>query len=88
MAETAYDLVLMDVQMAAMDGYEATAAIRRLEGDAKHTPILAMTANAMSDAHETCLRAGMDDYIPKPVSAAGLAAAIEKHVHKQNSCEP
>jgi CheY-like chemotaxis protein len=74
-----YDLVLMDCQMPEMDGYEATLAIRSLLGEPLNLiPIVAMTANAMKGDEEKCLAAGMNDYIPKPVSAERLARALEK----------
>jgi len=81
---TSYDLILMDVQMPEMDGFEATKAIRQMEGDRKHTPIVAMTAHAMKGDQERCLQAGMDDYISKPIEPQELFGAIEKWVKSFN----
>jgi CheY-like chemotaxis protein len=72
-----FDLVLMDVQMPEMDGFEATAAIRARERfTGARLPILAMTAYAMAGDQERCLAAGMDGYVAKPVHKADLLNAI------------
>lgn len=74
-----YDVVLMDVQMPEVDGFQATAAIREREkGTGRHLRIIAMTAHAMEGDRAKCLAAGMDGYIPKPIQAKEMFAAIEE----------
>jgi PAS domain S-box-containing protein len=76
-----FDLVLMDVQMPEMDGFETTAHIRRAEaGTGRRLPILAMTAHAMKGDRERCLEAGMDGYIAKPIQPQELLEAIARLV--------
>jgi CheY-like chemotaxis protein len=74
----AFDLVLMDIQMPEMDGFEATAAIRASErGTGKHQPIIAMTAHAMKGDDRRCLDAGMDGYLAKPIRGEEINALLE-----------
>ena len=79
LAREAFDLVLMDVQMPELDGFETTAAIRERErGTPRHVPIVALTAHAMKGDAERCLAAGMDAYLAKPLQAAELVAALDR----------
>ncbi|MCR4396273.1 MAG: response regulator, partial [Candidatus Saccharicenans sp.] len=76
-----FDLVLMDVQMPEMDGFEATRQIRQQEkASGEHLPIVAMTAHAMKGDREKCLEAGMDDYVAKPLYPEQLYRAIERAI--------
>ncbi len=75
-----FDLVFMDVQMPEMDGFEATAAIRRIEkGSGNHVPIIAMTAHAMAGDKERCIEAGMDNYITKPIRPEELIEMLDRY---------
>jgi two-component system sensor histidine kinase/response regulator len=76
-----YDLILMDCQMPELDGYAATAEIRRHESGRRHVPIVALTAHAMKGAGDACLEAGMDDYLSKPIDRAKLGACLDRHLN-------
>ena len=75
-----YDIILMDIQMPIMDGYEATRQIRKLKGSKSSTPIIAMTAHVIDGVAEKCKQAGMNDYISKPINLALLDKIIKKHI--------
>jgi CheY-like chemotaxis protein len=79
--EQEYDLVLMDMLMPVMDGLDATRAIRRWERDEgrPHTPVVALTANAMEEDVLRCLDAGCDAHVAKPVRKTALLASIARH---------
>jgi len=71
-----YDVILMDLQMPEMSGYDATKAIRSLPGDTSRVPIIAMTANVLKEEVERCKEAGMDGYVPKPFTREELMGAL------------
>ena len=77
---SSYDAVLMDVRMPGMDGYKVTKQIRRDEGGGRHTPIIAMTGNAMQGDRKKALEAGMDDYVSKPVGLDELGEVLRRWV--------
>ncbi|MGN6185536.1 MAG: response regulator [Thermoanaerobaculia bacterium] len=83
----AFDIVLMDIQMPDIDGYEATRRIRELPGAVAKIPIVAITAHAMPGEREKCLAAGMNDYLPKPVSLTQLGAAIRLWASKDSESQ-
>ena len=84
MEKNSFDLVLMDVQMPVLDGYEAVAAIRKREEESGlHTPIIAMTAHAMDGAREKCISKGMDGYLAKPVDIQNLLDLIGRFRNEQ-----
>ncbi len=81
-----FDLLLMDVQMPLLNGYEAAQQIRIIENSTgKHTPIIGLTANAMKGDREKCLGAGMDDYVSKPVRFADLLSALDRVKERSNA---
>ena len=84
-----FDLVLMDIQMPGMDGFEATAAIRKKEErTGGHLPIIAMTAHALKADQDRCVAAGMDGYVSKPIRTAELFSAIEGLLANKGSTLP
>ncbi|MFZ1747881.1 MAG: response regulator [Nitrospirales bacterium] len=78
-----FALILMDCQMPDMDGYATTKAIRAWEGEHRHTPIIAVTANAMSGDREKCLAAGMDDYLTKPIKPDKLRDMLHRWLPRE-----
>jgi two-component system, sensor histidine kinase and response regulator len=88
--EHEYDLILIDIHLPKLDGYSATAEIRRREEERnrKRAWIIAVTANALPEDRDKCLAAGMDDYLAKPFKAPALVSALEKCVNRLESLPP
>ena len=76
--QTGYDVILADIRMPEMDGFEATRCIRAAERGERHVPIIGLTAHASAEAREACLKAGMDDFISKPYTLDELGAALAR----------
>ncbi|MFH0825889.1 MAG: response regulator, partial [Pseudomonadota bacterium] len=81
-----FDVILMDVQMPRLDGFQTTQAVREREAaTGAHVPIIAMTAHATEGDRESCLSSGMDDYMTKPVRGDELLRKIAEHVRPPGS---
>jgi CheY-like chemotaxis protein/HPt (histidine-containing phosphotransfer) domain-containing protein len=90
LAEGGFDLILMDCHMPEMDGFEATAEIRKREQSSggRPVPIVALTANAMAQDREDCLNAGMDDYLSKPFSMQSLQDMLNRWMPQAGATQP
>ena len=77
-----YDVVLMDLQMPEMDGYEATRAIRSLAGNMSRVPIIALSANVLKSEVDKCMEAGMDGFVPKPFERKDLLEKLTQALSK------
>lgn len=84
LSRVTYSAVLMDCQMPQMDGYQATAEIRKQEGNSRHIPIIALTGEAFEGDNEKCLAAGMDDYLSKPVDFHLLDVLLTRWIRGGN----
>src|SRR3990170_7891103 len=82
---TSYDLIFMDCFMPNMDGYAATAELRRCRANDPHVPIVALTASAMVEDRAACLAAGMDDYLSKPIEVDALRAVLRRWTQERPS---
>ncbi len=81
-----FDLILMDIMLPEMDGFEITAEIRKFEnesGTESQIPIVALTANTLDNDREKCIQAGMDEYLAKPFTAQELIAVIQKFIQRE-----
>jgi CheY-like chemotaxis protein len=88
-AREPFDIIFMDIQMPVMNGYEAAQAIRERErGTGEHTPIIALTAHAMNGTRETCVEAGMDDYLSKPIQSQQLYEFLARWGQPQCETQP
>lgn len=81
LSEKTYDVVFMDCQMPIKDGYEATRELRSREGQGTHTPVIAMTANAMKGDDQLCYASGMDDYLTKPIDRELLKTKLHHYLN-------
>jgi CheY-like chemotaxis protein/HPt (histidine-containing phosphotransfer) domain-containing protein len=85
LASDEFAAVLMDCHMPEMDGFEATAELRRREGTGRRTPVIAMTAGVMAEDRDRCVASGMDDFVPKPVDADLLSRTMDRWVRSTES---
>lgn len=82
-----YDIILMDCELPEMDGYQATQNIRMIEGNLKHVPIIAMTANVLNEDKEKCYQAGMDDYLSKPINIKDFYDKLSKYIKLETEAD-
>ncbi|HEX6737598.1 MAG TPA: PAS domain S-box protein [Vicinamibacteria bacterium] len=87
-ARSTYDAILMDCQMPVLDGLRATAWIRQREGRTRRTPIIALTADTLTEDRQRCFAAGMDDFLSKPVTLAVLRGTLERWVQVREEAAP